>query len=278
VNLSQRDQALLVFLIVILIGFGFYRLLYLPINEEIKTITASNQQLQMEKESLQAKVKKVPAKPEQTEDKNANLNKRLPTDDEMIPLLTMLNETVGKHNLPFASLDYRGEEKPSNLIEQALAEIIPQKESKKEKEHESGVKTLVFNIGTKGQITQLLNFLDELEKAERLISVEDVSFNAVKAEAQETAEVVEPGPPAYYIAPPGIPEAKLQRIKFEVVEEKAETPTESEKPVADSFMPGIFEMKMTIKAYYAPDKTAKSKTADSRNEPANDAPNPKGEV
>lgn len=281
-NLSQRDQALLVFLIVILMGFGFYRWLYLPINKEIKTITASNQQLQMEKEALQVKVKKVPAKPKQTVDKYANLNKRLPTDDEMIPLLTMLNETIGKHNLPLASLDYRGAENPDNFLEQALAGIIPQKESKNEKEHESGVKTLVFNIGTKGQITQLLNFLDDLEKAERLISVEDVTFNAVKAEAQETAEAVveEPGPPTYYIAPPGIPEAKLQRIKFEVVEEKKEeTPTESERPVAESFTPGLFEMKMTIKAYYAStEKAAPAQEADNKNKSTNDAQNTKGEV
>ena len=120
----------------------------------------------------------------------------------------------------------------------------------------------------------------ELEKAERLISVEDVSFNAVKAEAQETAEAVEPGPPAYYIAPPGIPEAKLQRIKFEVVEEKETPVVDSEKPVAGSFDPGKFEMKLTINAYYAgPDKVAESKTTDdSGNKPADGAQKTKGEV
>ncbi len=276
-NLSERDQVLLVLFIVILMGFGFYRGLYLPIHKEIQAFTASNRQLQMEKESLQAKVKKLPAKPQQTEDQYANLNKRLPTDDEMICLLTMLNETAGKHNLPFASLDYKGAEKPSNLIEQALAGIIPPKESKNEKEYESGVQTLVFNIGTKGQITQLLNFLDDLEKAERLISVEEVSFNAVKAETQET-EVVDEGPPAYYIAPPDIPEAKLQRIKFEVVEER-ESVTESERLVAESFIANMFEMKITIKAYYAAqDKAIQAGDADSENKPANDSQNTSGKV
>ena len=91
---------------------------------------------------------------------------------------------------------------------------------------------------------------------------------------------MEKGPPTYYIAPPGIPEAKLQRIKFEVVEEKETPVVDSEKPVAKSFMPGSFEMKLTINAYYAaPDKGAKSKTAeDSGNKPADGAQKKKGEV
>ncbi|HBQ26852.1 MAG TPA: hypothetical protein DD791_10705 [Syntrophomonas sp.] len=256
-NLSRRDQYLLALLVVILIGFGFFRLAYLPMSKEIKTVTDSNQQLEMEKKRLQAEVKKAPGKTEQTEDKFAHLNKCLPTEDEMIPLLTMLDETTGKYGLPFASLDYKGAEKPD----------------------ETGAQTLVFTVGTRGNITQLFNFLDELEKAERLISIEDVSFNAVKAEAQETAETVESGPPAYYIVPPGIPEAKLQRIKFEVVEEKAETPTDSERPVAESFIPGNFEMKMTIKAYYAStEKVAQAQEADNKNKSTNDAQNTKGEV
>ena len=249
-NLSRRDQYLLALLVVILIGFGFFRLAYMPMSKEIKTVIATNQQLQLDKQELQAQVKQHPKKTEETEDKFAHLNKRLPTEDEMIPLLTMLDETTGKYGLPFASLDYKGAEKPD----------------------ETGAQTLVFAIGTKGKIAELFNFLDELEKAERLISVEDVSFNAVKTEAQVTAEAVEPGPPAYYIAPPGIPEAKLQRIKFEVVDGAAELSTQSERPVADSFMPGKFEMKMTIKAYYAAtDKSAIAPEANNESKPANDS-------
>lgn len=259
-NLSRRDQSLLALLVVVVVGFAFFRLAYMPLSKEITTVAADNQQLQTEKQRLQVKIKKAPVKIESTEDKFAHLNKRLPTEDEMIPLLTMLDETTGKYNLPFASLDYKGAEQPD----------------------ETGAQTLVFSIGTKGNITQLFKFLDELEKAERLISVEDVSFTAVTAEAKEAAEVAvkESGPPTYYIAPPGIPEAKLQRIKFEVVEEKKEeTPTESERPVAESFTPGLFEMKMTIKAYYAStEKAAPAQEADNKNKSTNEAQNTKGEV
>lgn len=252
-NLSRRDQALLAFLVIILIGFIFYRLVYVPINQEIQTITESNQELQLDKQRLEVEVKKGPAKTEETKDKFAHLDKRLPTEDEIIPLLTMLDETTGKHNLPFASLDYKGAEKPG----------------------ETGAQTLVFNIGTKGKIMQLLDFLHELESAERLISVEDVSFSGVKAEAVVETDAEEPGPPAYYIAPPEIPQAKLKRIRFEIVEEK-ETKTDIERPVADSFMPDNFEMKLTIKTYCAGhDKAGQTKDAKTEKKPKNNA---KGEV
>ena len=255
-NLSRRDQVLLAVLIVILIGCGFYLLVYAPINKEIQTFTKLNEELQTDKERLQAEIKKAP--PKTAEERFANLDKRLPTEDEMIPLLTMLDETISKHNLPFASLDYKGAEKAN----------------------ETDAQTLVFTIGTKGKLILLLDFLNDLENAERLISVEDVSFNAVKAENVEKQETaVDPGPPTYYIAPPGIPEAKLQRIKFEVVEEKettSATTTDSERPVAESFMPDNFEMKVTINAYYAtPDKVAEDGNADAKK---NDAKKTKGEV
>jgi Tfp pilus assembly protein PilO len=248
-NLSRRDQALLAFLVIILIGFIFYRLVYVPINQEIQTITESNQELQLDKQRLEVEVKKGPAKTEETKDKFAHLDKRLPTEDEIIPLLTMLDETTGKHKLPFASLDYKGAEKPG----------------------ETGAQLLVFNIGTKGKMMQLLDFLHDLESAERLISVEEVSFSGVKVEAKETEKEDEPGPPAYYIAPPEIPQAKLKRIRFEIVEEK-ETKTDIERPVADSFMPDNFEMKLTIKTYCAGhDKAGQTKDAKTEKKPKNNA-------
>lgn len=253
--LSRRDQALLILLMVLVCGFLFYRFTYAPLKHEIGSITVSNQQLQTEKQNLQKQIKKGPAKIEDTVEEHAYLDKVLPAQDEMIHLLTMLDETTAKHGLPFTSLDYKGAEKPDA----------------------TGARTLVFNISTKGKIMQLLDLLNDLEKAERLISVEDVAFNAVKAEKEETE--VEEGltPPTYYIAPPGIPEAKLQRIKFEVGEEK-ETEADAETLVAESFMMDNFEMKITIKTYYAaPPKAAPAKEK-INNKPTNDASNTKGEV
>jgi len=252
-SLSRRDQALLALLIVLLIGFAFFRLAYLPANKEIQTLTASNEQLQLEKQSLQKEAKKSPVKDKAAEERFANLNKRLPTEDELIPLLKLLDETTGKNQLPLFSIDYKGAEKPS----------------------ETGAQTLVFNISTKGKVDNLFRFLAELENADRLISVEDVSFSAVKAENPDTSEEKDAGPPAYYIAPPGIPEAKLQRIKFEIITEK-ETVTQSDRPVAESYMPDTFEMKITINAYYAAQQeAAQSQSVDTENKPVNDA---KGEV
>lgn len=252
-SLSRRDQALLALLLVFIIGFAFFRLAYLPTSEEIQTLTSSNEQLQLEKQNLQKEVKKTPVKDKEMEEKFANLNKRLPTEDELVPLLRLLDETTKQNQLPLSSIDYKGAEKPD----------------------ETGAQTLVFTISTKGKVDKLFKLLAELENAERLISVEDVAFTAVKAETSNKSEEVEAGPPAYYIAPPGIPEAKLQRIKFEIITEEKETVTQSDRPVAESYMPDTFDMKITINAYYAAKQETAQQPADTENKPANDA---KGEV
>ncbi|NLM89427.1 MAG: hypothetical protein GX176_11740, partial [Syntrophomonadaceae bacterium] len=65
----------------------------------------------------------------------------------------------------------------------------------------------------------------------------------------------------YYIAPPGIPQAKLERVKIEI----EEPDSEPDKRVADSFIPDQFDMKVTINAYYSPedpDQAAESNTAE----------------
>ena len=226
-NITKRDQALLLGMVIILIAFAFFRFVYMPNRGEIQSLSTTRQELQQEKERLETVVKKSPATLKDNTEKFANLNKRLPTEDEVVPLLTVLDNSCKKYKIPLASLDYKGAE---------------QKEP-------SGAQTLVFTVGSKGKISQLFDFLNELETNQRLISVLDVSLTAVKAKKVNTS-VDENNPPAYYIAPPGIPQAKLQRVIFEV-EEAAEAPGEAEQPLAASFIPDSFDMKITINAYYA---------------------------
>lgn len=251
-NISRRDQGLLVVLIILLLGLAFYRFVYAPAGEEIKAVTAANKELQLEKQRL-TEVINAPVKQDDSEDKFASLDKRLPTEDEMIPLLTLLDETIAECDLPFASLDYKGAEP-----------------------NQSGVQTLVFSVGVKGSVYQLLNLLTMLENSDRLVSVEDASFTGVKLEQQPAAGGEgESSPPVYYIQPPDIPEAKLQRIKLEVVQEEAPAAEELvEKPVASTFLADNYDMKFTIKAYYADEETTVPE-GDSNKEPADGA---EGEV
>lgn len=225
-NISRRDQILLLGMVILLAAFAFFRFAYLPAREEIQSLSTTRQELQQEKEGLEKEAKKTSVARQDVEQKFANLNKRLPTEDELVPLLSILDNSCKKFKLPLSSLDYKGAEQKST----------------------DGLQTLVFTVGTKGKVSQLFDFLNELETNQRLISVLDVSFNAVKAEPVNTTEV-ESGPPAYYIAPPGMPQAKLQRVTFEI-EATEEAVSQAEIPVAASFVPDNFEMKITINAYY----------------------------
>lgn len=227
-NISRRDQGLLVIMILLLLGAGFFRFVYMPKSQEIQTLNAASHELELEKMRL-TEIKNAPVKPGEGEDEFAHLDKSLPSQEELVPLLTLLDDTITECKLPFGSLDYKG------------ASAGP-----------DGVNTLVFNVGVKGSVYQLLNLLTKLENTERLISVGDVSFSGVKKEAPQSSAVESEGsPPVYYIEPPGIPEAKLQRIKLEVVaEETQSSASEPEKPVASTFLADNYDMKITIKAYY----------------------------
>ncbi len=225
-NLSQRDKVLLVFLIIILLGAGFYFLSYAPTSKEINLLASANRDLQKEVVNLQTEINNSP--PPQDVGEGETIDNRLPNEDEMIPLMTMLNETLNKNQLPFKSFDYRGTDKISD----------------------NGVWGMTFVITTTGKLIPLLDFINELENAERLISIEDVSFNGVKADTISEISDSEAGPPTYYIAPPGIPEGKLQRIKFEIVDAPDEIAADTEKPVAGTFELDVFDMRLTIKAYY----------------------------
>ncbi len=230
-NMTNRNQILILGTVIILVVFAFFRFAYMPNREEIQSLSSTQQDLQQQKERLEKVVKKTPAARQDLEQKFANLNKRLPTEDELVPLLTILDDSCKKYKVPLSSLDYKGAEQKSP----------------------NGSQTLVFTVATKGKVSQLFDFLNELETNQRLISVLDVSLSAVKAEqTKTTAAAVESGPPAYYIAPPGMPQAKLQRVTFEIADtEEVVANTQAEVPVAASFVPDSFEMKITINSYYA---------------------------
>lgn len=225
-NLSKRDRNLLAFLIIVLLGAGFYFLSYAPTSKEITVLASANRDLQKEAIDLQTEINNAP--PPAELDGKETIDNRLPNEDEMIPLMTMLDETLTKDKLPFKSFDYRGTDKVTD----------------------NGVWGMTFVITTTGKLIPLLDFINELENAERLISIENVSFSGVKAERDPELSEAEAGPPAYYIAPPGIPEGKLQRIKFEIVDAPDEIAADTEKPVAGTFELDVFDMRLTIKAYY----------------------------
>ena len=108
-NISRRDQGLLAVLVIILVGALFFRFMYMPNNAKIQALNSDNQELELEKMRL-TELKNVPVQSNDDEDEFAHLDKRLPTNDELIPLLTLLDDTINECKLPFGSLDYRGAE------------------------------------------------------------------------------------------------------------------------------------------------------------------------
>ena len=227
-SLSQREKTLMVIAVYALAIFCFVMFLYLPGQAKIATLQADNQQLTLEQTQLEAILQKQEqSKPVDETIDLAMVKEQLPTEQEMIPVLKFLDETTNKCDVELASLEYRGA-----------------------REDEGAARTLTFAVETSGSIFDLIDFLQELLAAPRFISVANVSFNACKAE--NISGSVEESIPTYYIAPPGIPQAKLERVKVEI--EEAQPSGETNQRVADSFIPDQFDMKVTINAYYSPEQ------------------------
>lgn len=254
--LSNREKALLVIAVLALAIFGYIRFLYMPAQARITDLQTANQQLGQEQQRLEAILQKQEESEPVSEDTDlASLSQKLPTEEEMIPVLKFLDESTPKCDIELSSLEYRGA-----------------------KEGEEGqTRSLTFAVDTSGSIFDLIDFLQELQTAPRFISVADVSLNACKSEQSSTAGDGE-STPTYYIAPPGIPQAKLDRVKIEIVEEKAAN-EQPERRVADSFTPDEFDMKVTIIAYYAPEQPVNAEAeGDSTGEAENAADDSEGRI
>jgi len=231
-SLSQREKTMVVIAVYALAFFCFVWFLYLPQQDRTASLQAENQQLSQEKMRLEAIRKKQEQEKPVSEDRELiAVNEQLPTQEEMIPVLKYLNDSSKECNVELASLEYRGTKKD-----------------------EGAARTLTFAVETSGSIFDLIDFLQQLLASPRFISVADISLNACKAE--NTSDSEKESTPTYYIAPPGIPQAKLERVKIEI----EEPDSEPDKRVADSFIPDQFDMKVTINAYYYPEEPANAGT------------------
>ncbi len=228
-SLSQREKTMVVIAVYALAFFCFVWFLYLPQQDRTASLQAENQQLSQEKMRLEAIRKKQEQQAPVSEGGElTSVKEQLPTQEEMIPVLKYLNDSSKECNVELASLEYRGTKKD-----------------------EGAARTLTFAVETSGSIFDLIDFLRELLAAPRFISVANVSFNACRAESISGSSDEE-SIPTYYIAPPGIPQAKLERVKVEI--EETQTSGDTNERVADSFIPDQFDMKVTINAYYSPEQ------------------------
>jgi len=233
-SLSQREKTMVVIAVYALAFFCFVWFLYLAQQDRTASLQAENQQLSQEKMRLEAIRKKQEQQAPVSEGGElTSVKEQLPTQEEMIPVLKYLNDSSKECNVELASLEYRGTKKD-----------------------EGAARTLTFAVETSGSIFDLIDFLQQLLASPRFISVADISLNACKAE--NTSDSEKESTPTYYIAPPGIPQAKLERVKVEV--EEVESDGAPERRVADSFIPDQFDMKVTINAYYYPEEPANAGT------------------
>lgn len=237
-QISRRERILLFVALYVVMSFAFIWFFYLPQSEEMETLKSNNQTLTIQKQKLAAQHRKQQQEKASPESLQAqDLKARVPEETELIPLLKFIDQTTIDCNIPFISVGYQADKGDKN----APAEV----------------RIVTMDVGTTGNIYDLVEFLRRLKAAPRLMAVEDIRFQAMKLESggsSAPAPQAESGPPAYYIPPPDVPEAKLERIRFIIEEKETQSaPAVSRNATqAESIAAGQYTMSFTVVAYYSP--------------------------
>lgn len=228
-TISRREKILIFILIVAVLGFLFVRLVYLPNDVEIQALQADNQELKLEKQNLE----NLRRQQELSSDTQIRtmaelrvLEAKLPVEEELVPMMRFVDEIARDSGMLLLSLTYKEEQAKTT----------------------SGAGKLTFDVGTSGSIFAIINFLQALNDAPRLISIGDVVLTAAKKEAPQVKDNAK-SVPSYYIPPPGIPEAKGNRYKLEVIEEEQASQSVQSK-TADSILRDMYKLDMKITMYY----------------------------
>lgn len=243
-QISRRERILIFVALYVIISFAFIWFFYLPQSEEMETLKSNNQALTLEKQKLAALHRKQQQEKASLESPQVqDLKARVPEETELIPLLKFIDQTTIDCNIPFISVGYQADKGDKN----APAEV----------------RIVTMDVGTTGNIYDLVEFLRRIKGAPRLMAVEDIRFQAVKLDtgvSSAPAPQVESGPPAYYIPPPDVPEAKLERIRFIIEEKETQSaPAVSRNATqAESIAAGQYTMNFTVVAYYSPKGSSNS--------------------
>lgn len=156
-NLRQRDWAFISIGITILIGVGWYFLLFQPTEERIVELRDEISRLELEIQRGEAARRNLPElrlAVAQLEEDRLDFLSQLPRESEVAQLLIQIRQIATDSGITLNSIN-RGNQ--SNTIQ--------------------GARSIGFNISTRGTYPETLTFLRSLESLQRFTKIEQVSFS-----------------------------------------------------------------------------------------------------
>ncbi len=227
-NLSSREKTLAVLAVYALVLFLFIRFVYLPQQTLLKILQTENQQLAQGKMHLEAIMQKQGQR-DLTNEENELLavNEQLPAREEMIRVIKYLNDSMQKCNVELVSLEYQGSIN-----------------------NEEEVRPLTFAVETSGSMFNLIDFLQQLVMAPRLINAAEVTLNA--RQMGKTNVTIDEDTSINFAPPPGMSGNEMEGEKAEG--ESAYPDREASLRAVDRLVPDQFDMRVIIYAYYLADQ------------------------
>ncbi|MDZ7705013.1 MAG: type 4a pilus biogenesis protein PilO [Trueperaceae bacterium] len=164
-NLRQRDWAFISIGITILIGVGWYFLLFQPTEERIVELRDEISRLELEIQRGEAARRNLPElrlAVAQLEEDRLDFLSQLPRESEVAQLLIQIRQIATDSGITLNSIN-RGSQ--SNNIQ--------------------GARSIGFNISTSGTYPETLAFLQSLESLQRFTKIEQVSFSGGGADSDD---------------------------------------------------------------------------------------------
>ncbi|SHG66077.1 Tfp pilus assembly protein PilO [Thermosyntropha lipolytica DSM 11003] len=156
-KLSVREKVLLIILAVLLLGGGFYKYIYTPLEETLAGLRRDNQILaeqiaRAKKEKMQHV--SLEAEAERLNEEYNRLNMIIPHEPEMVEAASFIKDAARECGVNINSLEYE----PGS--------------------EEEGTAVINVKVMAEGRYLPLLTFIKRVENASRLYMVENLSFSA----------------------------------------------------------------------------------------------------
>lgn len=179
--MRPREQALLVALLAVLVGVGFYYLVYRPRTEELRRLEAQRQQLVSERQRLEALVASRPEverRLEEVRSRIAELETKLPSARDIPVLLVQLDEAVRQSRAKITLV------RPGPL-QAPTPQAPPQRGGQQPAQPEQPqYQTFTVELGAEGDYVALVDFLQRLENFPRLLVLSDFRMTPVQQEGR----------------------------------------------------------------------------------------------
>ncbi len=179
--MRPREQALLVVLLAVLAGVGFYYLVYRPRTEELRRLEAQRQQLVLERQRLEALVASRPEverRLEEVRSRIAELETKLPSARDIPVLLVQLDEAVRQSRAKITLV------RPGPL-QAPTPQAPPQRGGQQPAQPEQPqYQTFTVELGAEGDYVALVDFLQRLENFPRLLVLSDFRMTPVQQEGR----------------------------------------------------------------------------------------------